>query len=269
MTESLAGPLTIFADAAQLSQVFANLISNARDAMPHGGRLSISARRGRAGESFAFAIVANPERFVYFTVEDTGTGMPESVLAHVFEPLFTTKANGGTGLGLSVTHQAVLAHGGHVFAESAVGKGSKFHVFIPTALDDVSEKLLIPAEAMPPCRRVLIVDDEPLIAEGLAELLQDYGLDVHVAGTGGAAIQCCLRFQPELAVVDINLPDIDGFEVAKRLAAECPGVKILFASGHRAEAAPLRNDRSGFIQKPFDIRTLLAAMVALYEGSER
>jgi len=267
---SFSSPLTILADAAQLSQIFSNLINNARDAMPDGGRLSVSARHGRAGESFPFGLVSNPERFVFFTVEDSGRGMSENVLQHVFEPLFTTKPNGGTGLGLSVAHQVVIAHGGHIFAESTLGAGSKFHVFLPAAeVDDVAENPPPALDAMPPCDRVLIVDDEPFIAEGLAELLRDCGVEVHIAGTGAAAIQCCLRFQPDLAVVDIKLPDIDGFEVAKRISAKCPGVKILFASGHRAtEAASLQSADSGFIQKPFDIQALIAAMAALYDGSE-
>ncbi len=133
LTASFSGPLTILADGSQLSQVFANLISNARHAMPRGGRLRILARQARPGESFPFGVVPNPERFVYFIIEDTGCGMPENVLRHAFEPLFTTKTNGGTGIGLAVTHQLVCAHGGYVFAESKPGIGSAFHLFFPVA----------------------------------------------------------------------------------------------------------------------------------------
>lgn len=269
LTSSFSDSLVILADAAQLSQVFANLICNARDAMPHGGQLRVSARPGRAGETFTFGVVHNPERFIHFTVEDNGTGMSESVLLHAFEPLFTTKQNGGTGLGLAVCHQAVHAHGGDIFVESALGVGSTFHVFIPTA--ESTGAVRRPhhrAEGRPLCRRILIVDDEELIAEGLADLLSEYGVDTRMAASGEMAIASCHDFRPDLAIVDIRLPDIDGFEVARRLRAQHPDVKILFASGHgAADAAPFQDDRTGFIQKPFDIDALVAAMKALSGGS--
>jgi signal transduction histidine kinase len=135
-TASLTPGLTVLADRAQLSQIFTHLVSNARDAMPRGGRLQVTARSGRAGETFAFGVVPHAERFVYFAVEDSGSGMSDSVLTHIFDPLFTTKQNAGTGLGLAFAHQAVAAHGGQIFAESTFGAGSTFHVFIPHACLD-------------------------------------------------------------------------------------------------------------------------------------
>jgi two-component system cell cycle sensor histidine kinase/response regulator CckA len=133
LTSTFAAPLAIHGDAVQLAQVFTNLVSNARDAMPDGGSLRVSARRGRPGESFAVGVVPHPERFVYFTFEDTGIGMTENVLAHAFDPLFTTKPSGSTGLGLAVAHQTMQAHGGHIFVESTSGVGTTFHLFIPAA----------------------------------------------------------------------------------------------------------------------------------------
>lgn len=135
LTSTFDAPLEVHGDAVQLAQVFANLISNARDAMPDGGSLRISGRRGRAGESFAAGLVPHPERFVYFTVEDTGVGMTENVLVHAFDPLFTTKPSGSTGLGLAVAHQTMQAHGGHIFVESTPGVGTTFHLFIPATVD--------------------------------------------------------------------------------------------------------------------------------------
>jgi len=267
LTVSFAHPLAILADAAQLSQVLSNLISNARHAMPRGGTLAISGRRGRPGESFAFGLVPNAERFVYITVQDSGTGMTESVLQHAFDPLFTTKQNGGTGLGLAVAHQAVKAHGGHIFVESRPGAGSTFHVFLPaTDLTIVAQPAAVQAEHA--SGRILIVDDEPFIGEGLAELLRDPVTAVAVAQTGVAAVALARTFRPDVAIVDIRLPDIDGFEVSKRLRAGNPEMKILFASGHGApEAAAYVDRHTGFIQKPFEINGLMAALATLHDRS--
>jgi two-component system cell cycle sensor histidine kinase/response regulator CckA len=133
LTSTFAANLAVQGDTGQLAQVFGHLVRNARDAMPNGGSLRVSARRGRAGESFAVGLVPHPERFVYFTVEDTGIGMTENVLAHAFDPLFTTKPSGSTGLGLAVAHQTMHAHGGHIFVESTPGVGTTVHLFIPAA----------------------------------------------------------------------------------------------------------------------------------------
>jgi two-component system cell cycle sensor histidine kinase/response regulator CckA len=121
----------VMADSGQIAQVLSNLTNNARDAMPRGGTLTISVREPRPGETFPFAIVEQPERFVQISVIDTGDGISPDVMAHIFEPLFTTKPNGGTGLGLAVAHQVVQRHGGCIFADSEPGRGSAFHVFLP------------------------------------------------------------------------------------------------------------------------------------------
>jgi two-component system cell cycle sensor histidine kinase/response regulator CckA len=263
LTVDFTGPLQMLGDSVQLSQVFSNLIGNARDAMPHGGSLHIAARLGRAGETFSFGVVEHPERFVYFVVADTGAGMTEQVLAHIFDPLFTTKKHGGTGLGLAVAHQALKAQGGHIFVESVSGQGTTFHLFIPATedMDVAPEAGVVPATMSV---RILVVDDESAIAEGLAELLKDSGAEVQIAATGEEAIEACKRFRPDLALIDIRLPDISGVEVAQRIRTEDPHVKILFASGHgAADAAPLRNESTGFLQKPFSFEALLEAIAAL------
>ncbi|HWS73263.1 MAG TPA: ATP-binding protein, partial [Thermoanaerobaculia bacterium] len=128
---AVADGLHVVADRNQLSQVIMNLILNARDAMESGGTVSILAHRDRPGTKFPFGLVDQPERFVHFTVRDTGCGMPPETLKHIFEPLFTTKTH-GTGLGLAVAHQVVERHGGEIFVESGPD-GSAFHLFIPFA----------------------------------------------------------------------------------------------------------------------------------------
>lgn len=119
-------------DADQLHQVFTNLILNARDAMPNGGTLSLDVLRERPHARFPFGAIEQPERFAHCIVRDTGTGMSDETLRHLFEPLFTTKRN-GTGLGLALARQVVQRHGGQMFVESTAGAGTAFHLFLPLA----------------------------------------------------------------------------------------------------------------------------------------
>ncbi|HEU4889661.1 MAG TPA: ATP-binding protein [Thermoanaerobaculia bacterium] len=124
--------LTIEGDANQLRTLFTNLILNAREAMPQGGTLSIEVLRERPDARLPFGVVEHPERFAHCIVRDTGIGMSEELLRHIFEPLFTTRRN-GIGLGLTVAHQIVQRHGGQIFVESTVDVGTAFHVFLPLA----------------------------------------------------------------------------------------------------------------------------------------
>lgn len=268
---SLDESLTLLADGAQISQVFSNLVMNARDAMPEGGTIAITARRPAPGETFAFGIVPHPENFAHFTVTDTGVGMPEDVLRHAFDPLFTTKQIGGTGLGLAVAHQMIAKHNGFVFVESIVDVGTTFHVFLPLGDDPPACEAPQAADADPivRSRRILIVDDEPLIGEGLAEGLRDRGMSATVVQTGGEAVAAAMTAQAEAAVIDIWLPDIDGIEVGLTLRSLDPKLKIVFISGHGnashalAECAP-----ATFLQKPFSIGELLGAIAGLERDSE-
>jgi nitrogen-specific signal transduction histidine kinase/CheY-like chemotaxis protein len=271
LSASFDEPLTVLADGTQISQVFSNLVMNARDAMPQGGTISIAARRPSPGQTFAFGVVPHPETFVHFTVTDTGVGMPEDVLRHAFDPLFTTKQMGGTGLGLAVAHQVIAKHNGLVFVDSVVDAGTTFHLFLPLA-DEPStgnERRVDEPEPIVRSRRILIVDDEPLIGEGLAEGLRDRGMNATVVQNGGEAVAAAMISQAEAAVIDIWLPDIDGIEVGLTLRSLDPKLKIVFVSGHGnashalAECAP-----ATFLQKPFSIGDLLEAIAGLERDSE-
>lgn len=123
--------LIIDGDVNQLHQTLINLVLNARDAMSGGGKLTIRATRDPADARFDFGSVDNPERFVHLSVADTGAGMTDEIRRHIFEPLFTTKKSGGTGLGLPLAHQVVARHGGEIFVETAPGTGTTFHLFLP------------------------------------------------------------------------------------------------------------------------------------------
>jgi two-component system cell cycle sensor histidine kinase/response regulator CckA len=257
--------LTAMADAEQLSQVLTNIVSNARDAMPSGGALEVRMRRPHEGETFSFGVVPNPRGFVQISIEDNGCGMSDDVVRHAFDPLFTTKENGGTGLGLAVAHQVAARHGGAVFLESAPGAGTTFHLFLP-----IAERVPAPAPTAPPpalrLRRILFIDDEHEIADGLQAIFREDGIETAIALTGAEAEVVADRFLPEVAVVDVRLPDADGFELGLRLRARLPELKIIFASGD-ADSKRLPADRGmAFLQKPFEIGELVRLIAVLEAG---
>jgi two-component system, cell cycle sensor histidine kinase and response regulator CckA len=220
---------------------------------------------------FAFGVVARPEQFVQISVRDTGLGMPPEVMAQVFEPLFTTKQNGGTGLGLAVAHQVLTQHGGHLFVESEPGRGTTFHLFIPQghpacaepAEDDSGNDLLR-------SRRLLIVEDEPSIVEGISELLAFSGIEVHAVDRGAEAADAVARFHPDIVLLDVGLPDMDGAAVYARIRGIDASLPVIFATGHGDRHAiqdELCDPRTRFLQKPFEMATLLE-MIGELERSE-
>jgi CheY-like chemotaxis protein len=258
------------ADAVQLAQVFSNLLSNARDAMPKEGELSVTTRVPEPGESFSFGIVAEPSRFVQISVRDTGTGIPADVVGHVFEPLVTTKENGGTGLGLAVTHQIVTRHEGHIFVESVIGEGTTFHVFLPlaaTAMENAPQK----TDIRPPFRSqtLLLVEDETAIAEGLTEMLASDGVTVHTVEIGGAAQQAIEQHKPDAVVVDLGLPDMDGAVLGAQIRAAHSSLPIIYASGHRDQRHIPLDALSRFLQKPYTVADLASALAALENARNR
>lgn len=252
------------ADSAQLAQVFSNLVSNARDAMPREGQLTISVREPFPAESFAFGTVSDPGSLVQISVTDTGTGIAPDVIGHVFDPLFTTKECGGTGLGLAVAHQVISRHGGSIFVESEVGSRTTFHVFLPKIEPGAPQERPRPtAPRSVRTTRVLLVDDEQIIIDGITDLLASEGIAVHSVTTGRAAVAAVEQFQPEVVVLDVGLPDISGQEVAKRLRALHPTLPIIFATGHGDREQIALDRHSFFLQKPFAFDALIDTIATL------
>ncbi|HVR39398.1 MAG TPA: PAS domain S-box protein [Thermoanaerobaculia bacterium] len=240
--------LAVAGDPNQLHQVFANLIVNARDAMPDGGPIIIAARHESPGTRFRYGVVESPQRYAHFVVQDSGIGMKPETLRHIFEPLFTTKKN-GTGLGLAVSHQVIARHGGHVFVESEPGAGTSFHLFIPL-METVEAKRT----------RVLLVEDEQPVASGIAALLEIEGMEVEIAGNGAEAIEIGARWSADVIVMDVGLPDFSGPEAYRRMETEVP---VIFATGdpHDERFADILG-RVGVsvLIKPFEIGDLSAAI---------
>ena len=265
--------LAVSADESQLCQVFSNLISNARQAMPVGGTLEVTARRPAVGEAFRFGIVPSAHSYVQISVADSGSGIPPEIIGNVFDPLFTTKSNGGTGLGLAVVHQIVTNHGGAIFVESTPDVGTTFHAFFPAAGEEevgdvAAEPQLLPSPMRP--ARVLIVDDEFVVAEGLSEVLQVEGNTTAIAGTAAEGEVLAESFQPDFALVDVGLPDENGADLAMRLRTRYPDLRLVLISGHAdASGIPLDAATIRFLQKPFTIEALLRILETFENETSR
>jgi signal transduction histidine kinase/CheY-like chemotaxis protein len=231
----------IFADAGMIEQVLANLSVNSRDAMPAGGRLTVTVCQRLLDP---VASVVNPEarpgQFVCLTLADTGCGMNQRVLSHLFEPFFTTKEVGkGTGLGLATVYGIVKQHQGWIVVESKVGAGSQFTVFFPSAGKEAEPGRTSPAQfPLPAARRdatILVAEDEPALRELVVDILELCGYHVYQAGTGVEAIKVWRQHKEEidLLLTDIVMPQgISGRQLAEQLQAENPKLKVISTSGY-------------------------------------
>lgn len=262
----------VSADPLQLTQIFTNLALNARDAMQdRPGRLTVAAHVSNSFGTFPFGVVRSPDRFVHFSVTDEGCGISSDRLNHIFEPLFTTK-RGGIGLGLAVTYQIVTLHQGHIFVESEVAKGSTFHVFIPAALPAGAVAETNHQSNFCAIKRLVLVEDEPAVASGIAMLLEMDGIDVTTVYTGGDAIPAIDAKQPDAVILDIGLPDVDGVGVYLEIARRWPNLAVLFSSGH-GDSAKLEEYLSkpnvGFILKPYDFDDMRAQLAKLVDATPK
>ncbi|HET7433668.1 MAG TPA: PAS domain S-box protein [Thermoanaerobaculia bacterium] len=248
----------MLADSHQMTQVLTNLASNARDAMPSGGELSISARLER--EWPGLASEAGP--FVHLIVSDTGTGIPPEIADRLFEPLFTTKTT-GTGLGLAIVRDVVRRHDGDVMVESPAGGGAMFHLIIPATSEQPVRASDDSATMPESVRRVLLVEDDETVASGVAAMLELEATQVAVASTGATALGAIAAFQPDLVVLDIGLPDVPGTVVFEQIRDRYPDLPVLFSTGHADELHGQIDQMRGptaHLLKPYDLETLLATI---------
>jgi PAS domain S-box-containing protein len=239
--------LAVEGDAGQMQQVILNLAINARDAMPAGGMLTL-----RTGSS-------QGELFV--EVEDTGHGMDEATQSHIFEPFFTTKELGkGTGLGLAVVYGIVEQHGGRIDVQSRLGEGSRFRVILPEGSFQAVRCLERSGhpEMSAGSGRVLLVEDEEAVREGIAVLLEMIGYDVIMVGSGEEALALPLEPAPDLLLSDVTLPGIAGSALGTALRRRWPSLKVVLMSGYIEEALQANALEQGwhFLQKPFEMNDL-------------
>jgi signal transduction histidine kinase/CheY-like chemotaxis protein len=230
ITVALApGKAYVKADRSQLEQVIVNLVTNARDAMPGGGRLSIDTALHEPDQG-----VPGPG-WVVLSVLDTGLGMDREIRQRVFEPFFTTKPFGkGTGLGLATVHGVVEQSGGHVVVESELGAGSCFRVFLPLTIEAIpADELSGPAPARSVRGTILLAEDDPDVRIVIERVLREAGHEVMSAGGGHEALARSRthRGPIHLLVSDVVMPDLNGAELAKQLLIERPDLRVLFVSG--------------------------------------
>jgi PAS domain S-box-containing protein len=209
---------TINGRPAALTELMTNLLLNALDAMPDGGTLTVSTR----GE---------PGRNVVLTVTDTGVGMPEAVRRRIFEPFFSTKGEGGSGLGLSMVYAIVRRHGGDIRVDSEPGRGAIFTLTFPVASEPVGAE---PDAALPRARRparVLLVDDDPKVLGTLTEILRSVGHTVTAAASGGAALNAYGPGRFDVVLTNLGMAGMNGWEVAERLRRVDADIAILLITG--------------------------------------
>jgi CheY-like chemotaxis protein len=255
----------VLADPGRISQVVMNLAVNSRDAMPRGGRLTIETANIVLGEDFARTHPeVRPGRYVLVAVRDTGEGMTEEVKAHLFEPFFTTKGPGkGTGLGLATVYGIVQQAGGYVYAESEPGRGTTMKVYLPRveAAAPLRKSQQGLARAPGGGETILLAEDEESVRRLAVQVLQSKGYRVLEACDGEEATWVAERHVGDLhmLVTDVVMPRLGGRELAERLAAERPGLRVLYLSGY-ADDAVVRHgvleEEMAFLEKPFSPEAL-------------
>jgi CheY-like chemotaxis protein len=255
-------------DPSQLDQVLMNLVVNARDAMPVGGKLTIETTNVRIDEDYCRRHVGfRPGDYVLLVVSDSGAGMDRETLARAFEPFFTTKAVGkGTGLGLATVHGIVTQNGGVVSVHSEAGQGTTFRIYLPRL-----REAAVAAEAReetPAARtggRVLLVEDDEAVRRTLAAMLDALGFSVVVATGWREALSLAGRADASVDVLltDVVMPELSGKELCERLRAARPGLPVLYMSGYTDDVIVhhgILEDGVHFIQKPFTMDDLARAI---------
>ncbi len=254
---ALSGQVRV--DAGQIQQVIMNLAVNARDAMPNGGKLIIETANVLLDEQYARQHPnVLPGEYVLLTITDTGTGMDAETQSHLFEPFFTTKGQKGTGLGLSTVYGIVEQSGGHVWAESELGQGTTFKIYLPHVAEtgeSAGEERALPRASGGP-ETILVVEDELALRSLTRVFLEAHGYTVLEAENGEAAIliSAAHRGPVHLLLTDVIMPGMNGRELAEQLTTNRPEIRLLYMSGY-TENAIGRNGtldpQVNLLQKPF------------------
>ena len=261
---------TINADYTQIEQVVLNLVVNARDAMPGGGRLLITTSEASMEDEVAQRHGLARGRCAVVSISDTGIGMDAETQARIFEPFFTTKGHEGTGLGLATVYGIVHQTGGNIWVTSERGKGSTFKVYFPAALEGAEVPSTMPTARMQRgAESLLLIEDDPAVRKVTAGVLRRQGYSVEEAASAEEA----LRIDPSivkkttLVISDVMLPGKNGRELAEMLWVNHPGLRVLFVSGWENGIVDDTVLREGvaFLPKPFTARDLLKHVRALLD----
>lgn len=275
-TSNLYRPLNkVQGDQGQIVQVLMNLVINARDAMPHGGKILIETINRHLDElSCKFHPEIIPGDYVMLTVSDTGCGIAPKIMAKIFEPFFTTKGVGkGTGLGLSTIYRIIKQSRGYIYAYSELNYGTTFKIYLPDASGkDCNEKKIIRSHmALSGSERILLVEDDKSLRKVIRKILYRFGYNVYEAASGEDAIRLYNKQKVmgiNLLISDIIMPGMNGRELAEILLKENPDIKILYISGYTngiiAQHGVLDDDIA-FLSKPFSIRDIASKVRSIMD----
>ena len=251
------------ADRAQIERVVLNLAANARDAMPHGGRLTIETAAVELDEDYVSSRgEGTPGANVLLAVSDTGVGMSEEVQRHLFEPFYTTKAAGaGTGLGLATVFGVVKQSGGSIYVYSEEGRGTTFKIYLPAASGPAEPATVLDRAEEIGSETVMLVEDDESVRNLVRTMLETKGYEVIAAAGAEEAERLCAERTGtvDLLLTDVVMPEVNGRALAERLSSTSPSMRILFMSGYSDEAVYRHGEISpnaSFIEKPFTDRTL-------------
>jgi len=263
----------VLVDPARLEQVLVNLLVNAREAMPEGGRLRISTTSWMEPQAPPRESRVIHQGYVSIWVSDTGIGMDAPTQARMFEPFFSTKqAVSGAGLGLSTVYGIVEQSGGKITVESAPGQGATFGIHLPRHTGPeptAADTELRPQETVR--KTLLLVEDEAAVRESVRRLLEGHGYTVIAAQSGADALRLFegTSVGIDLVLTDLTMPGMDGYELVEQLRNRRPGLRVVFMSGY-AERAPASNGAvppgTGYIEKPFPVETLMQRLREVLEA---
>lgn len=256
----------VMADKSHIDQILFNLVTNARDAMPKGGTITIKTHLVNLDDTFA-----KPGRYVLIDISDTGIGMDDATLEKIFDPFFTTKEVGkGTGLGLATVYGIVKQHNGYIDVESTPNKGTTFHIYLPAIDTVIDEKKQEDTPILTGKETVLVAEDDLEVRRFVSEVLKQSGYKVIEAIDGQDAIDKVRQYSDiDLAIIDSVMPKKNGREVYEQIIKIRPNIKALFMSGHTRDTVlnkGIEDKRFNFIEKPLVFNELLQKIRGVIEG---
>ena len=254
----------VLADTTQIEQILVNLVINARDAMPHGGKISIELRNAELDKLGVAAHPGlQPGDYVEMSVADTGAGMDAETITRVFEPFFTTKESGkGTGLGLATVYGIVQQNNGAIEVQSRVGHGTTFYIYLPRATDLGKPAPMVAAGSGTGSETILLVEDDDRVRALVSNMLRKNGFTVLLASAGDQALEIAARHRGRihLLLTDVVMPGLNGRMLSERLTSTRPETRVLFMSGYSDDDIlrhGVKKATAHFIQKPFSVDALV------------
>ncbi|MCK4242928.1 MAG: response regulator, partial [Dehalococcoidia bacterium] len=244
-------------DMAELREALINIIFNAVDSMPQGGKLTVKAWQ--------------EDNQVVLSVSDTGVGIPDEIKSKIFDPFFSTKGPDGMGLGLSITYGIITRQGGNIDVESTLGQGSTFYVRLPLGGEKMKNKASPGSPSSTRKVNILLVDDDPEVSEVLELMLAQIGHEVTVVAQGQEAIALFEQSDYDLVITDLGMPDISGWEVAKAVKEKRPETPVVLITGWGIQLDSEEMSRSGIegvIAKPFSKQALVDQLARVLKDAK-